>query len=176
MGKPKRKSRRVVKVSKPQTPEHNNFEDTSSSHDNMLPHQSAAIVKAQQGRPPGQKEVEYDDQGNVISVMKIKKLPSHRVRTKYEIIEPETHSKRQFSRHLKPLKNASSLRSKESTRFPLDTQEHTPIPPSFVDAVQASPGVVIKQGSRVKRGPESVILSPIEPNSAHYHRLLSSNT
>jgi hypothetical protein len=38
------------------------------------------FVQVQNGRPPGQKEVEYDEMGNVIAVMKIdaEKLPNHR--------------------------------------------------------------------------------------------------
>ena len=37
-------------------------------------------VQAQYGRPPGIKDVLYDDRGNVVAVMKIspEKLPSHR--------------------------------------------------------------------------------------------------
>jgi len=180
--KQKRRNLRVVRVVKPRdSPEESeeNYETMTRSNctlDNMLPHQSAAIVKAQQGRPPGQKEVEYDEKGNVVSVLKIKKLPSHRVKTKYEIIDPEAQGKRHFSKSLKPLRHVSMVRSKESTMFPFETQEHTPLPPSFVDAVQASPGVVIKQGSRVKRGPESPSLSPIDQAGARYHQLLSSTS
>ena len=38
------------------------------------------FVQAQYGRPPGIKDVLYDDRGNVVAVMKIspEKLPSHR--------------------------------------------------------------------------------------------------
>ena len=36
------------------------------------------FYQAQQGRPPGKKEVQYDDKGNVVSVLKIKKLPTNR--------------------------------------------------------------------------------------------------
>ena len=35
-------------------------------------------IQAQHGRPPGKKEVQYDDKGNVVSVMKIKKFPANR--------------------------------------------------------------------------------------------------
>ena len=37
-------------------------------------------VQVQAGRPPGSKDVNYDDRGNVISVVRLDpdKLPSHR--------------------------------------------------------------------------------------------------
>lgn len=175
----KKLKRRVVKVS-PHKVEMEIFDkdsevSNSGTVDNMLPHQSAAIVKAQQGRPPGQKEVEYDEKGNVVSVMKIRRLPTHRVKTKFEILEHVQQTKKTYPKLLKPLKQSPSARVNISAGLPLETQDHTPLPPSFVDAVTASPGVVIKQGSRVKRGPESVILSPIEHNSPRYQQLLSSN-
>lgn len=183
--KEKKKKRRVVNVVQtktfalPETEEPEQLVATSltGSLNNMMPHQSAAIVKAQQGRPPGQKEVEYDEQGNVISVMKIKKLPSHRVKTKFEIIDPLAQSnKKHLPKNLKPLKGTLSLRKTGSSGIPaFETQDHTPIPPSFVDAVTASPGVVIKQGSRIKRGPDSVILSPIEQSNTRLQQMLSSN-
>ena len=44
-----------------------------------------------------------------------------------------------------------------------------------VDAVTASPGVVIKQGSKIKRGPDSVVLSPIEQNNlSRFKNILTS--
>jgi len=38
------------------------------------------FVQVQAGRPPGNKEVEYDDYGNVVAVIKLnpERLPSHR--------------------------------------------------------------------------------------------------
>lgn len=145
----------------------------SGSMNNMMPHQSAAIVKAQQGRPPGKKEVQYDDKGNVVSVLKIKKLPTNRVKTTYEILDSSTLTSKKNK--LKPLKGAPSIKRGGSTSFLYETQDHTPVPPSFVDAVTASPGVVIKQGSKIKRGPDSVVLSPIEQNNlSRFQNILTS--
>lgn len=164
-----KKVRRKVKL-RPSVVEREEIGDQKAAQpDNMMPHQSTAIVKAQQGRPPGRKEVQYDDRGNVISVMKIKKFPANRVRTTYEILDTTLPSKKN---QLKPLKAASSLKTRGSYMY--ETQDHTPVPPSFVDAVTASPGVIIKQGSKIKRGPESVVLSPIE--QSRYQNILSSSS
>jgi len=175
--KPKqRKVRRRIKVIEHELEEEEMSQISelgSGSMNNMMPHQSAAIVKAQQGRPPGKKEVQYDDKGNVVSVLKIKKLPTNRVKTTYEILDSSTLTSKKNK--LKPLKGAPSIKRGGSTSFLYETQDHTPVPPSFVDAVTASPGVVIKQGSKIKRGPDSVVLSPIEQNNlSRFQNILTS--
>ena len=40
----------------------------------------AVVYQVQNGRPPGNKDVEYDDMGNVVAVMRLdsEKLPNHR--------------------------------------------------------------------------------------------------
>lgn len=184
--KPKAKSRRIVKIAKQaDTPSVREEPlDTGGSVNNMLPHQSAAIVKAQQGRPPGQKEVEYDSQGNVTSVVKVdpRRLPTHRVKATFEILQPGVHNKMNtYTKLLKPIKKKPSS-GKASTSFLLNdlSSDHTPLPPSFVDAIQASPGVVIKQGSKIKRGPDSSYLpgalSPLQQSSLFQaSQLLYSN-
>jgi len=187
--KPKAKSRRIVKIVKhADTPSVREEPlDTGGSVNNMLPHQSAAIVKAQQGRPPGQKEVEYDSQGNVTSVVKVdpRRLPTHRIKAKFEIVEPSVNNKMNtYTKLLKPIKKKPTRPSsgKASTSFLLNdlSSDHTPLPPSFVDAIQASPGVVIKQGSKIKRGPDSNYLpgalSPLQQSSLFQaSQLLYSN-
>lgn len=188
--KPKAKSRRIVKIAKPSDTPSVREEplDSGESVNNMLPHQSAAIVKAQQGRPPGQKEVEYDSQGNVTSVVKVnpRRLPTHRIKAKFEIVEPVTSSKMNtYTKLLKPIKKKPTRPSSgknTSTSFLLNdlSSDHTPLPPSFVDAIQASPGVVIKQGSKIKRGPDNSYLpgtlSPLQQSSLFQaSQLLYSN-
>jgi len=174
-----KKVRRRIKVIKHPPPEDTAdqypvADSCAGSMDNMMPHQSTAIVKAQQGRPPGKKEVQYDEKGNVISVLKIKKLPTNRVKTTYEILDSSLPNKKN---KLKPLKGVPSTRRAGSASYLYETQDHTPVPPSFVDAVTASPGVVIKQGSKIKRGPESVVLGPIDQNNlARFQNLLSSSS
>lgn len=55
-----------------------------------MPSSCHNILKVQTGRPPGSKEVTYDDMGNVVAVVRLdpEKLPSHRVRTKFTVIDP----------------------------------------------------------------------------------------
>jgi len=54
-----------------------------------MPNSCHSIVKLQAGRPPGNREVMYDDTGNVVHMTKINpgRLPSRRVRTKFVVVE-----------------------------------------------------------------------------------------
>eukprot|EP00116_Pleurobrachia_bachei_P007343 sb/3467605/ len=172
--RPTKPKKRVKKIQQPEVvqiiPEHD-FTLTEASPDNMMPHQSAAMVKAQHGRPPGLKEVEYDERGNVVSVMKINKLPSHRVSPKFEITDPVVAKQPFRSRKLKPLKAIPPIATRSGTIEPAASVDHTPVPPSFVDSMTVAPGVVVKQGSRIKRGAEgAVILSPIDPHRSPQHQ------
>ncbi|XP_069125384.1 uncharacterized protein [Argopecten irradians] len=55
-----------------------------------MPVSCHSILKVQAGRPPGNKDVMYDDMGNVLAVIKLnpEKLPSHRVKVKYQVVDP----------------------------------------------------------------------------------------
>nr|KAG5703178.1 hypothetical protein BaRGS_027343 [Batillaria attramentaria] len=59
-----------------------------------MPASCSSILKVQNGRPPGTKDVEYDEMGNVIAVMKLdpEKLPSHRVSVKYQVVDPSVEA------------------------------------------------------------------------------------
>lgn len=47
-----------------------------------------SLIKSQAGRPPGNREVTFDERGNVIGVMKlnVQTLPTHRVRNFFTLI------------------------------------------------------------------------------------------
>ncbi|KAK3761348.1 hypothetical protein RRG08_060916 [Elysia crispata] len=55
-----------------------------------MPASCTSILKVQTGRPPGNKDVVYDDFGNVVAVMKLdpEKLPTHKVNVKYHVVDP----------------------------------------------------------------------------------------
>lgn len=50
-----------------------------------------SLLKLQAGRPPGNREVTFDDHGNVVGVMKLnsRNLPKHRVRVIYNVVDPK---------------------------------------------------------------------------------------
>lgn len=56
---------------------------------NLLPTSLHNILKIQLGRPPQNKNVIYDDEGNVVSVPKLDlaKLPQHHVRPRIEVVD-----------------------------------------------------------------------------------------
>ncbi|XP_041485086.1 uncharacterized protein C2orf81-like isoform X1 [Lytechinus variegatus] len=159
----------------------------------------------QAGRPPGSKDVNYDDRGNVISVVRLdpEKLPSHRVRTQYAVVDPAVEAaharlvamrtgryisqqKAEMAKQqaevramtkshgartaegttktgVKPLKTAASLATLASSHQSHGTRpmEYTaatggisPLPPPLIESMELSPGVVVKEGNRIKRGPK----------------------
>ena len=46
----------------------------------MFDARNISFIQVQAGRPPGNKDVQYDDYGNVVAVIKLNpdRLPSHR--------------------------------------------------------------------------------------------------
>lgn len=57
------------------------------------PHQSTLsnpVQKMRNGRPPAEPEVTYDEKGNIIGMIRLStdKLPTHRIKTRYNIIDP----------------------------------------------------------------------------------------
>ncbi|XP_032232322.1 uncharacterized protein C2orf81 isoform X1 [Nematostella vectensis] len=142
--------------------------------------QTAYSSQTQYGRPPGNKDVVYDEWGNVIAVMRInpQKLPSHRVRTKFKIVDPEVEAmqlrtKSKSSRAvLYNLTKGSSKHGGSSDRDAIrstqmgpnhirtsggtiytQTGEITPLPPPLVDSMDINAGVVVREGGVVRRGP-----------------------
>lgn len=163
-----------------------------------LPSSCHSILKVQAGRPPGSKDVTYDDKGNVVSVVKLdpEKLPSHRVKTKYTVVDPaveEAHARLVAMRTGKFFSNGQithqrygissmsrsvvqgdgmesvkagiaatpSNRTMVSHTTITTHRQHqdnsggiTPLPPPLIESMELSPGVVVKEGNRIKRGPK----------------------
>ncbi|XP_030835020.1 uncharacterized protein C2orf81 homolog [Strongylocentrotus purpuratus] len=180
-----------------------------------MPSSCHSILKVQAGRPPGSKDVSYDDRGNVISVVRLDpdKLPSHRVRTQYAVVDPAVEAaharlvamrtgryisqqKTEMAKQqaevramtksrgiptsdgtktgVKPLKTAASLATLASSHHSHGTKHMdyaavpggiSPLPPPLIESMELSPGVVVKEGNRVKRGPKP---------QARYHDSITS--
>lgn len=142
---------------------------------------STSILKAQYGRPPGIKDVLYDERGNVVAVMKISpdKLPSHRVRTKFSVVDndndvqvvrtrsrPKKHGqtsrKRETTKDLNASKNASLKQNIDATSLTNASYQTekagyiTPLPPPLVDTMDISAGVLVREGNIIRRGPRQI--------------------
>jgi len=172
----------------------NDVSECSYTHLEFL--SSSSMLKSPQGRPPGAKDVTYDERGNIVGVMKInpQKLPSHRVRTKFQIVDPVSEAA--ALAHLKAKKKGQYQLSKgPRTQQVRDgvlsghkggnysTQLHqpqahpvTPLPPPLVDIMDLSAGVVVKERGLVRKGPaqqyshmdEQISFGSLRPlNSSH---------
>lgn len=142
---------------------------------------STSILKAQYGRPPGIKDVLYDDRGNVVAVMKIspEKLPSHRVRTKFAVVDDDfdgqsgrtrvrakklgpSSQKADHGKEWKPSK--SDIRRQNFDTSTINNNSYqiegtgqiTPLPPPLVDTMDISAGVLVREGKLIRRGPRQV--------------------
>ncbi|XP_073251308.1 uncharacterized protein [Porites lutea] len=142
---------------------------------------SSSILKAQYGRPPGIKDVLYDDRGNVVAVMKIspEKLPSHRVRTKFAVVDDDfdgqsgrtrvrtkklgpSSQKADHGKEWKPSKSEIRRQNFDTSTvnnnsYQIEgTGQITPLPPPLVDAMDISAGVLVREGKIIRRGPRQV--------------------
>lgn len=142
---------------------------------------STSILKAQYGRPPGIKDVLYDERGNVVAVMKIStdKLPSHRVRTKFSVVDDDNDMqvvrsrtrprkygqnprKMEATKDLKASKNASLKQNIDASSINNASYQTenagyiTPLPPPLVDAMDISAGVLVREGNIIRRGPRQI--------------------
>lgn len=142
---------------------------------------STSILKAQHGRPPGIKDVLYDERGNVIAVMKIspEKLPSHRVRTKFSVVDDESETQVILARAktkklglstqnsdftAKDWKHSKSRNQRYDAEINPVNHSHviednvpiTPLPPPLVDTMDISAGVLVREGKVVRRGPRQL--------------------
>ncbi|XP_067671114.1 uncharacterized protein C2orf81 homolog isoform X1 [Haliotis asinina] len=150
----------------------------ASCHSILRSNTDATSAQVQAGRPPGNKDVVYDDMGNVIAVVKLdpEKLPNHRVRIKYQVVDPATeaaqarleamrHGKysggpqvptiRRIKSRIKGSTDAASI-SKSSSKT---SQQPTiaPLPPPLIEAMEVAAGVTVKEGGRVKKGPNRYV-------------------
>lgn len=142
---------------------------------------STSILKAQYGRPPGIKDVLYDDRGNVVAVMKIspEKLPSHRVRTKFAVVDDDfdgqsgrtrvrtkklgpSSQKADHGKEWKPSKSEIRRQNFDTSTVTNNsyqiegTGQITPLPPPLVDTMDISAGVLVREGKLIRRGPRQV--------------------
>ncbi|XP_033099614.1 uncharacterized protein C2orf81 homolog [Anneissia japonica] len=181
-----------------------NAKDALMQH---MPSSCHSILKVQAGRPPGSKDVTYDEKGNVVSIVRLDpdKLPSHRVRTKYKIVDPAveaaharliamrtgrftkstqqngSNNKNPTGYFEKPItahtnvKNfkidgsrltapaVSSMTMASNTTicsqlkqaYEANTNQAivTALPPPLIESMELSPGVIVKEVDRIKRGP-----------------------
>ncbi|XP_038060143.1 uncharacterized protein LOC119731164 [Patiria miniata] len=169
-----------------------------------MPSSCHSILKVQAGRPPGSKDVTYDAKGNVVSVIRLdpERLPSHRVRTKFAIVDPaveaaharliamrtgryisstdkatkmngymakssneptESVGNGQSSKRGGPVmasamtvgsSNTMTMQMKAAFESNTVSGGITPLPPPLIESMDLSPGVVVKEGNRTKRGPK----------------------
>ncbi|XP_076807769.1 uncharacterized protein C2orf81 homolog [Clavelina lepadiformis] len=209
-------------VPKPR-PTSDKSESRNKSDAHLSPSQKT-LLKVQAGRPPGNREVTFDERGNVVGVMKLNAhtLPMHRVRVQYSIIDPEAEANAQRLAAMRTGRIRRVTKSKwksddssiitrssevdshkpmppgvsatTTSYFAKNTVIHQqtsgpessprnipsasqikksrearidPLPPSLIDTIDASPGVIIREGDHVKEGPDEKTAMRIGP--ADYH-------
>lgn len=136
-----------------------------------MPASCHSILKVQSGRPPGNKEVMYDDMGNVVAVIKLnpEKLPSHKVKVNYQVVDPSVEAAQarlEAMRHGKFMK-IKLRKKKTSPEESLDKSfdsvsikqgdSKTELPPPMIESMELAAGVTVKEGGRVRRGPKRYI-------------------
>jgi len=144
-----------------------------------MPASCHSILKVQMGRPPGNKEVVYDVHGNVMSVVKIppEQLPSHQVKVNYRVVDPEVEAAnrrmdamRRGNRYGTNSRQPGAVavgagRTPTHTIIQADVQTlarrngeglSEPLPPSLIDTINLSAGVMLREGIRVKKGPRQL--------------------
>ncbi|KAH3863581.1 uncharacterized protein LOC127866589 [Dreissena polymorpha] len=128
------------------------------------------ILKVQSGRPPGNKDVEYDDYGNVVAVIKLnpEKLPSHRVKVNYQVVDPAVEAAQarldamRTGRYVAPKPKRKQTKKDELTDSVKESNSNqlpakTPLPPPMIETMEVAPGVTIREGGRLKQGPSRYI-------------------
>jgi len=166
--------------------------------DLKLTRSQKSMIKTQNGRPPGNRDINYDESGNVTSVIKINvdSIPDYVIRTGFRIINPENEErggiveskynrgqKREVksnptrrSHLLTKLTNKySSIKSQQrisnmddpsfnkmysnliaatnAARNLVSNTHLDPYTPALIEAIDASPGVLVREGYIVKKGP-----------------------
>ncbi|XP_076468058.1 uncharacterized protein LOC143298889 [Babylonia areolata] len=140
-----------------------------------MPASCHSILRVQNGRPPGNKDVEYDEMGNVVAVMKLdtEKLPNHRVNVRYRVVDPAVEAaqarlesmrrgryiaptEKQLGKSVKSKKSCSdsTITGKTSLKSVKYRRPTNPsLPPSLLEAMDVSTGVVVTEAGRTKKGP-----------------------
>lgn len=142
-----------------------------SSNVLTMPASCHSILKVQNGRPPGNKDVVYDEMGNVVAVMRLdaERLPNHRVSVKYNVVDPAVEAAQarleamRRGRYIAPTQKQlgrgkvkrtgsdTSVTGKVSVKTRKPTM--TALPPSLLETMDVSPGVVVTEAGRSKKGP-----------------------
>jgi len=132
-----------------------------------MPASCTSILKVQSGRPPGNKDVVYDELGNVVAVMKLdpEKLPTHKVTVKYHVVDPAVEAAQARLdamrkgksttkvKHKRGVKSIESLQPGGNRKHSKTSHKIAPLPPPLIEEMEVSHGVVVKEGGRVKKGP-----------------------
>lgn len=135
-----------------------------------MPASCHSILKVQAGRPPGNKDVEYDDYGNVVAILRLnpERLPNHRIKVNYQVVDPAVEAAQarldamKTGRYVAPKlkKKTTKTDSKEEQKL-VEVTRKTPIktalPPPMIETMDISPGVTVKEGGRVKQGPSRYV-------------------
>ncbi|XP_062614242.1 uncharacterized protein C2orf81 homolog [Saccostrea cucullata] len=136
-----------------------------------MPASCHSILKVQSGRPPGNKDVVYDEMGNVLAVVKLnpEKLPSHKVKVNYQVVDPSVEA---AQARLEAMRHGKFMRiklkkKKTSPEESLDksfddsssrqTDAKTELPPPMIETMELAPGVTVKEGGRIRRGPKRYV-------------------
>lgn len=145
------------------------LEDKPSTLLNM-PASCTSILKVQTGRPPGNKDVMYDEMGNVVAVMRLdpERLPTHKVNVQYHVVDPAVEAAQarldamrkgkstgKVNRKSMPTKALSQESLNKGSKVKQATTGPTvaPLPPPLIDEMEVAHGVVIRESGRVKKGP-----------------------
>lgn len=139
-----------------------------------MPASCHSILRVQNGRPPGNKDVAYDEMGNVVAVMRLdaEKLPNHRVNVKYQVVDPAVEAAQarleamRRGRYIAPTekylgkkqKKKSSSDSTVTGKTSLKSMKNrkptiTPLPPTLLESMDVATGVVVTEAGRTKKGP-----------------------
>lgn len=134
-----------------------------------MPASCHSILKVQAGRPPGNKDVEYDDYGNVVAVIKLnpERLPNHRIKVNYQVVDPAVEAAQarldamKTGRYVAPRPKRKIQKKDETNESISETTSQvpakTPLPPPMIETMEIAPGVSIKEGGRIKQGPSRYI-------------------
>ncbi|KAL8563941.1 hypothetical protein ACOMHN_059371 [Nucella lapillus] len=140
-----------------------------------MPASCHSLLRVQNGRPPGNKDVVYDEMGNVLTVMRLdtEKLPNHRVKVKYQVVDPAVEAaqarldamrrgryiaptERQLGKSHKTKRSCSdstvtgkmSLKSMKNRKPTISS-----LPPTLLESIDVATGVVVTEAGRTKKGP-----------------------
>lgn len=146
-----------------------------SSNILTMPASCHSILRVQNGRPPGNKDVEYDEMGNVVAVMRLdaERLPNHRVNVKYQVVDPAVEAAQarleamRRGRYIAPTEKQLGKSSKNKRSCSDSTvtgktslksmknrkQTISSLPPTLLETIDVATGVVVSEAGRTKKGP-----------------------